>query len=79
MTAAGAEVDGAAEVKKTDEAKTTMSDIDRLISNVVKDVAIEEEMATAPSKEREIDASPSGKKYFDLRHLGDQELSEEEK
>jgi hypothetical protein len=46
---------------------------------VVKDVAIEEEMVAAPSKEREIDASPSGEKYFDLRHLGGQELSEEDK
>jgi hypothetical protein len=46
---------------------------------VVKDVAIEEEMVAAPSKEREIDASPSGEKYFDLRHLGGQELSEDDK
>jgi hypothetical protein len=58
VTAAGAEADAAAEVKNTDEAETTMSDIDRLISDVVKYVAIEEEMATAPSKEMEIDASP---------------------
>jgi hypothetical protein len=72
---AGAEADAAAEVKNADEAETTMSDIDRLISDVVKDVAIEEEMAALPSKEREIDASPSGEKYFDLRHLGGQELS----
>jgi hypothetical protein len=79
VTAAGAEADATAEVKNTNEAETTMSDIDRLISDVVKDVAIKEEMAATPSKEREIDASPSGKKYFDLRHLGDQELSEEDK
>jgi hypothetical protein len=79
VTDAGAEVDAAAEVKNTNEAETTMSDIDRLISYVIKDVAIEEEVATAPSKEREIDASPSGEKYFDLRHLGGQELSEEDK
>jgi hypothetical protein len=56
-----------------------VSDIERLISDVVKDVAIEEEMAAAPNKEREIDASPSGEKYFDLRDLGGQELSEEDK
>jgi hypothetical protein len=46
---------------------------------VVKDVAVEQEMAAAPSKERVIDASPSGEKYFDLRYLDDQELSEEDK
>ena len=79
VTAAGVEADAAAEVKNTDETVTTMSDIDRLISDVVKDVAIEEEVAAAPSKEREIDARPSSEKYFDLRHLGGQELSEEDK
>jgi hypothetical protein len=65
--------------KNTDEAETTMSDIDRLIPDMAKDVAIEEEVAAAPSKEREIDASPSSENYFDLRHLGGQELSEEDK
>jgi hypothetical protein len=79
LTAASVKDDVVAEAKNTDEAETTMSDIDRLISDVVKYVAIEEEMAAAPSKEREIDASPSGEKYFDLRHLGGQELSEEDK
>jgi hypothetical protein len=79
VTVAGAEADAAAEVKNTDEAETTMLDIDRLISDVVKDVAIEEEMVAASCKEREIDASPSGEKYFDLRHLGGQELCEEDK
>jgi hypothetical protein len=79
MTIGGAEADAAVEVKNTYEAKTTMSEIDRLISDVVKDVAIEEEVAAAPSKEREIDARPSSEKYFDLRHLGGQELSEEDK
>jgi hypothetical protein len=54
VTAASVEVDAAAEVKNTDEAKTTMSDIDRLISDVVKDVAIEGEIAAAPSIEREL-------------------------
>jgi hypothetical protein len=79
VTTAGAEADATTKVKNTDEAETTTLDIDRLISDVVKDVAIEEEMVAAPSKEREIDASPSGEKYFDLRHLGGQELSEEDK
>jgi hypothetical protein len=60
VTAASAEADAAVEVKNSDEAETTMSDIDTLISDVVKDVAVEEEMATAPNKEWEIDASPSG-------------------
>jgi hypothetical protein len=62
VTAAGVEADAAAEVKNTDETVTTMSDIDRLISDVVKDVAIKKEMAAAPSKERDVDASPSGEK-----------------
>jgi hypothetical protein len=46
VTVVGAEADATTEVKNTDEAETTMSDIDRLISDVIKDVAIEEEMAT---------------------------------
>jgi hypothetical protein len=46
VTVAGAEADATTKVKNTDEAETIMSDIDRLISDVVKDVAIEEEMAT---------------------------------
>jgi hypothetical protein len=57
VTTAGAKVDAAveaaaaAEVKNTDEAETTMPHIDRLISDVIKDVSIEEEMAAAPSKD----------------------------
>jgi hypothetical protein len=78
-TATSAEADATAEVKNTKEAEATVSNIDRLISDVVKDVAIEEEMAAARNKEREIDASPSGEKYFNLRYLGGQELSEEDK
>jgi hypothetical protein len=42
-------------------------------------VAAEETMATALSKERKIDTDPSGGEDFDLRHLDSQELSEEEK
>jgi hypothetical protein len=49
VTAAGGKADAVAEVKNIDEAETKMSDIDRLISDVVNDVAIEEEMVAAPS------------------------------
>ena len=51
-----AEAEGAAEAKDADEAKTTMSDIDRLVSDVFADVtveanvALEETMATVPDK-----------------------------
>jgi hypothetical protein len=81
VTVAGAEAKAkaAVEVKVAGEAEATMSDIDRLISDVIKDVTTEEDMATAPGKEREIDTDPSGREDFNLRHLGGQELSEEEK
>jgi hypothetical protein len=81
VTAAGAKAKAkaAVEAKNTGEAEATMSDIDRLISDVIKDVIVEEDMATTPGKEREIDTNPSSGEDFDLRHLGGQELSEEEK
>jgi hypothetical protein len=81
VTAAGAEAKAKAtvEAKDTGEAEATMSDIDRLISDVIKEVTAEEDIATAPDKEREIDTDPSSGEDFDLRHLGGQELSEEEK
>jgi hypothetical protein len=81
MTATGAEAKGkaAVEAKEAGEVEATMSDIDRVISDVIKDVAAEEDMATTPDEEREIDTGPSGKEDFDLRHLGGQELSKEEK
>jgi hypothetical protein len=81
MTAAGAEAKAkaAAEAKDASEVEATMSDVDRLILDVIKDVTAEEDMATLPGKEREIDTDPSSREDFDLRHLGDQELSEEEK
>ena len=81
MTATGAEAKAAAaiEAKDAGEAEATMSDIDKIISEVVKDVTAEEDVATAPDRERGIDSSPSGEEDFDLRHLGGQELSEEEK
>ena len=50
-----------AEAKDADEAETTMSDIDRLVSNIFADVttetnvATEETMATVPDKGKEID------------------------
>jgi hypothetical protein len=81
VTATGAEAKAAAaiEAKDAGEAEATMSDIDRIISDVVKDVSVEEDVATALDKERRIDSGPSGEEDFDLRHLGGQELSEEEK
>jgi hypothetical protein len=80
VSATGAEdkAKAAIEAKDVGEAKSTMSDIDRLISDVVKDVTTEEDVATTPDKEKGIDSGPSGKEDFNLRHLGGQELSEEE-
>jgi nitrate reductase NapAB chaperone NapD len=78
-TGAKAKVVVAIETKDAGEAEATMSDIDKIISEVVKDVTVEEDVATAPDKERGIDSGPSGKEDFDLRLLGGQELSEEEK
>jgi hypothetical protein len=48
------------EAMNADEAEATMSDIDRIISEVARDVTPDENMATAPVKEREIDSDPSG-------------------
>jgi hypothetical protein len=81
VTATGAEAKAAAasETKDAGEAKATMSDIDRIISDVVKDVTADEDVATTLDKERGIDSGPSGEEDFDLRHLGGQELSKEEK
>jgi hypothetical protein len=81
MTATGAEAKAVAAVEGEDvgEGEATMLDIDRIISDVVKDVTAEEDMATMPVKERGIDFGPSGKEVFNLRPLGGQELSEEEK
>jgi hypothetical protein len=79
ITGAEAKASAAMEAKDADEAKATMSDIDRIISEVARDVTTDENLATAPAKEREIDSGPSGEEDFDLRHLGGQEFSEEEK
>jgi hypothetical protein len=61
---------------EADELTTTMSEIDRLISAVVteKDVA-----ATPSDKGKHIEDASSEDKDFDLRHLGGQLLSEEDK
>jgi hypothetical protein len=82
---AKAEDGDATEAKDAGEAKTTMSDIDRLVSDMVADVtaetnvAAEETMTTVPDEGKEIDNTPSDERDFDLRHLGGQELSEEDK
>jgi hypothetical protein len=60
---------------EAEELATTMSEIDRLVSDVV----AEENMAAVPDKEKKIDNNPSDEKDFDLRHLDGQELSEEDK
>jgi hypothetical protein len=78
-TGAEAKVVAAMEAKDADEAEATMPDIDRIISEVARDVTSDENVATSLAKEREIDSGPSGEEDFDLRHLGVQELSEEEK
>jgi hypothetical protein len=75
MTATGAEARAAVEAKGTGEAEAAMPDIDRVISDVIKDVAAEEDLAIALDEERKIDTGRSGKEDFDLRHLGGQELS----
>jgi hypothetical protein len=78
-TGAEAKAAAAMEAKDADEAEATMLNIDRIISEVAKDVTADENVATTPDKERGIDFGPSGEEDFDLRHLGGQELSEEEK
>jgi hypothetical protein len=76
---ADAEDAGGAEAE---EFAATMSEIDKLISDVVAekaDVVVEKSMAVVPDKGKEIDDAPSEEKDFDLRHLGGQKLSEEDK
>jgi hypothetical protein len=61
---------------EADELATTMSEIDGLISNVV----AEENVATTPSdKGKRIEDASLEDKDFDLRHLGGQLLSEEDR
>jgi hypothetical protein len=60
---------------KTDNLATTMSEIDRLISDVV----AEKDVAAAPSdKGKRTEEISLEDKNFDLQHLGGQQLSEED-
>jgi hypothetical protein len=60
---------------KADELATTLSEIDRLISDVV----AEKDIAITPDKGKRIEDASSEDKDFDLWHLGVQDLSEEDK
>jgi hypothetical protein len=60
---------------KAEELATTMSEIDKLIPDVV----AWENMAAMPDKGKRIQDASSKEKDFDLRYLGGQELSEEDK
>jgi hypothetical protein len=77
-----AEDTGEAEAK---DLAATMSEVDKLVSDMVVDVVAEtnvtagENMAAVPDEGKEIDNTPSDERNFDLRHLGGQELSEEDK
>jgi hypothetical protein len=67
---------------EAEELAATMSEIDKLISDVVAEktgVVAEESMAAVPDKGKKIDDTPLEEKDFDLRHLGGQELSVEDK
>jgi hypothetical protein len=68
------------------ELAATMSEVDMLVSDMVADVVVketnvaaEENMAAVPDEGNEIDNTLSHERDFDLRHLGSQELSEEDK
>jgi hypothetical protein len=67
---------------EAEELVATMSEIDKLISDVVAEktvVVAEGGMASVPDKGKKIDDTPSEEKDFDFRHLDGQELSEEDK
>jgi hypothetical protein len=67
---------------EAEELEAAMSEIDRLVSDVVAEkasVVAEGNMAAMPNKGKRIDNTPLDEKDFDLRHLGGQELSEEDK
>jgi hypothetical protein len=79
VTVACVEAVAAAEAEKL---ATTMSEIDKLISDMVAKetgVAAEESMAVVPDKGKKVVDTSLGEKDFDLRHLGGQELSEADK
>jgi hypothetical protein len=88
---ANAKVEDAAEAETVAEAAatakaanlvSTMSGIDKLISDMVTEEAVataEENVAAVPGKGKEVVDTSSKEKDFDLRHLGGQELSEMEK
>jgi hypothetical protein len=77
---AEAEAEDAAKAKDAGEAEATMSDIDRLVSDMVAyvtaetNVAAEEIMAIVLDEGKEIDNTPSDERDFDLRHLGGHQL-----
>jgi hypothetical protein len=60
---------------EAEELATTKSEINRLISDVV----TEDNIATTLDKGKRIEDASSEDKDFDLRHLGGQELSKEDK
>jgi hypothetical protein len=69
-------------LSKLKKLATTMSGIDKLISDMVVEeigVVAEESMAIVPDKGEKVVDTSSGEKDFDLRHLGGQELSEADK
>jgi hypothetical protein len=79
VTAASAEAEVATEAAKH---ATTMSGIDKLISDMVAEetaVTAEENMAIVPDKRKKVIDTSLGEKGFDLRHLGGQELSKADK
>jgi hypothetical protein len=76
-----AEAEDAAEAEaneatpEIDDLATTMSEIDRLISNVVSEKNVAEASTDKGKRTKE---TSSEDKNFDLRHLGGQQLSEED-
>jgi hypothetical protein len=76
-----ANVEGAGKAEAEDLI-ATMLEIDKLISDVVAEetgVVAEESVAVVLDKGKKVDNAPSEQKDFDLRHLGGQELSKEDK
>jgi tRNA U55 pseudouridine synthase TruB len=73
---AEAKAEDVVKAKDAGKAEATMSDIDRLVSDMVANVTVETNMATAEimatvaDEGKEIDNTPLDKRYFDLRHLG---------